>query len=196
MAMATEQLNSARDGGSRSIEFNKLMERSYRKVSDMAYRLSGSRSDAEDLTQEAYFRAYRSFGRYERGRSFENWIFRIVTRVFLDFLRTRRRRVKTVSYDESVEKGGGELQSFEFADTRPSPEAQLMAGVLSEGLGNALASLNESQRRLLWQADIDEQRYDDIATELGTPVGTVRSRLHRTHKLMRLGLERASLRLR
>jgi RNA polymerase sigma-70 factor (ECF subfamily) len=189
--MTTELLNPARDGGNRSTEFNKLMEETYRKVYDMAYRLSGSRSDAEDLTQEAYYRAYRSFGSYEGGRPFENWIFRIVTRVFLDLLRTRRRRVKVVSYDEPVVPRGDEPLSFEFADTRPNPEAQLMSVVFREDLCTALASLTESQRSLLWQADIDEQPYEEIARGLDTPVGTVRSRLHRTHKLMRSGLERA-----
>ena len=70
--------------------FNDLMEATYRKVYNMAYRLSGNRSDAEDLTQEAYFRAYRSFHDFEGDRPFENWIFRIVTRLFLDLVRSRR----------------------------------------------------------------------------------------------------------
>ena len=60
--------------------FNELMKASYRKVFNMAYRLSGTRPDAEDLTQEAYYRAYRSFEDYEGDRPFENWIFRIVTK--------------------------------------------------------------------------------------------------------------------
>ena len=79
------------------VRFNELMDATYKKVYNMAYRLSGSRADAEDLTQEAFFRAYRSFRDYEGDRPFENWIFRIVTRLFLDLLRTRRRRVKSVS---------------------------------------------------------------------------------------------------
>src|SRR5687768_10473305 len=79
--------------------FNELMNESYRKVYNMAYRLAGNRADAEDLTQEAFYRAYRSFADYEGDRPFENWIFRIVTRLFLDLLRNRRRRIKAVSYD-------------------------------------------------------------------------------------------------
>src|SRR6478609_8601577 len=86
--------------------FNELMEETYKKVFNMAYRLSGSRSDAEDLTQEAFFRAYRSFHDYEGDRPFENWIFRIVTRLFLDLLRNRRRRVKSVSYDTPLQRDG------------------------------------------------------------------------------------------
>ena len=77
--------------------FNELMGETYKKVYNMAYRLSNSRADAEDLTQEAYFRAYRSFRDYEGDKPFENWIFRIVTRLFLDLLRSRRRRVRMCS---------------------------------------------------------------------------------------------------
>src|SRR5512140_1365905 len=90
------------------VRFNDLMEATYRKVYNMAYRLCGSRADAEDLTQEAYYRAYRSFQDYEGDRPFENWIYRIVTRLFLDLLRSRRRRVKVVSYDAPLSTHGGD----------------------------------------------------------------------------------------
>src|SRR5437588_11321738 len=88
--------------------FNDLMESTYKKVFNMAYRLAGNRPDAEDLTQEAFFRAYRSFHDYEGDRPFENWIFRIVTRLFLDLLRSPRRRVKAVSYDAPLRREGGD----------------------------------------------------------------------------------------
>src|SRR5436189_4834389 len=88
--------------------FSNLMQETYRKVYNMAFRLAGNRTDAEDLTQEAFYRAYRSFGDYEGDRPFENWIFRIVTRLFLDLLRNRRRRVKVVSYDTPLQSPGGE----------------------------------------------------------------------------------------
>src|SRR5579862_2641074 len=127
--MTDEPQRQEHDRADQSSEFNRLMEGSYRKVYDMAYRLSGNRSDAEDLTQEAFFRAYRSFGSYEGGRPFENWIFRIVTHLFLDLLRTRRRRVEAVSYDEPVSHRGERPLYVDLADSRPGPQEQLMAGV-------------------------------------------------------------------
>jgi RNA polymerase sigma-70 factor (ECF subfamily) len=187
--MTTDLLNPIRVDEVRLREFNTLMEGTYRKVYDMAYRLSGSRPDAEDLTQEAYFRAYRSFDTYEGSRPFENWIYRIVTRVFLDLLRTRRRRVEVVSYDAPLPNHHGEPIYVDAADKRLGPEDQLMAGVLSEDLLRALSLLGKKQRRLVWLADVEQKPYDDIASEFGTPVGTIRSRLHRTHKLLRRGLE-------
>jgi RNA polymerase sigma-70 factor (ECF subfamily) len=170
--------------------FNELMEATYRKVYNMAYRLSGNRSDAEDLTQEAFFRAYRSFGEFEGDRPFENWIFRIVTRLFLDMLRTRRRRVKAVSYDSPLANGSGdENLYFEMPDNGGNPEQRVLEGSFSEDLQKALNALSPEQRLLITLADVEGVAYKEIAEILGKPVGTIRSRLHRTHKAIRARLE-------
>jgi RNA polymerase sigma-70 factor, ECF subfamily len=170
--------------------FNELMEATYRKVYNMAYRLAGNRSDAEDLTQEAYYRAYRSFGDYEGDRPFENWIFRIVTRLFLDLLRNRRRRVKSVSYDTPLmSHGADDNLYFDMADERLNPEEEMLSGSFSEDLQKALSSLTPEQRLLVTLADIEGMPYKDIADMMDKPVGTIRSRLHRTHKLIRTRLE-------
>jgi len=184
MATAALTMNSTEE-----LRFNELMEASYRKVYNMAYRLTGNRSDAEDLTQEAFYRAYRSFGDYEGDRPFENWIFRIVTRLFLDLLRHRRRRVKAVSYDAPLQHSGDENLYFDMADDRPNPEQAMLEGSLNEDLQAVLNSLTAEQRLLITLADIEQMPYKDIAEIIGKPVGTVRSRLHRTHKLIRQKLE-------
>lgn len=172
------------------VRFNELMGETYKKVYNMAYRLSGNRNDAEDLTQEAFYRAYRSFGDYEGDRPFENWIFRIVTRLFLDLLRNRRRRVKTVSYDNPLQReGGDENLYFEVPEEGPNPEQAMMSGTFSEDLQKVLNSLSPEQRTLVTLADIEGVPYKDIADMLDKPVGTIRSRLHRTHKLIRARLE-------
>ncbi len=170
--------------------FNELMKLSYRKVYNMAYRLAGNRPDAEDLTQDAFYRAYRSFGEYEGDRPFENWIFRIVTRLFLDLLRNRRRRVRAVSYDSPLQReGGDENLYFDMADVSPNPEQKVLEGSFSEDLQRALNSLTPEQRLLVTLADIEGVPYKDIADMLEKPVGTIRSRLHRTHKLIRARLD-------
>jgi len=172
-----------------SVRFSGLMEETYRKVYNMAYRLTGNRSDAEDLTQEAYYRAYRSFSDYEGDRPFENWIFRIVTRLFLDLLRTRRRRVKAVSYDSPLQHAGDENLYFDTADSRPNPEQTMLESQYSEDLAAVLDSLSEEQRLLITLADVEQVPYKEIASLMEMPVGTIRSRLHRTHKLIRTRLE-------
>ena len=173
----------------RSERFNALMESTYRKVYNMAFRLAGNKSDAEDLTQEAYFRAYRSFDDYEGDKPFENWIFRIVTRLFLDLLRSRRRRVQTVSYDAPLPTGGDDTVHFDVADPTAASDQPLMSATLSEDLQNVLATLSEEQRTLVLLADVEGLPYKEISEIMGKPVGTIRSRLHRTHKLIRQKLE-------
>ncbi len=169
--------------------FNALMQSTYRKVYNMAFRLAGNRSDAEDLTQEAYYRAFRSFQDYEGDKPFENWIFRIVTRLFLDLLRNRRRRVQTVSYDAPLNAGNDDVVHFEVADSAPIADQILVNQTLSEDMHAVMESLTEEQRTLIILADVEGMPYKDISEIMGKPVGTIRSRLHRTHKLMRQRLE-------
>jgi RNA polymerase sigma-70 factor (ECF subfamily) len=165
--------------------FAELMRATYRKVFNMAYRLAGNRSDAEDLTQEAFVRAYRSYREYEGDRPFENWIYRIVTRLFLDLLRSRRRRVKTVSYDTPIFTTQEDTVQFDVADSRATPEETILQSEYSEDLQHVLNSLNAEQRMLIELADVENVSYQEIAEIMQKPVGTIRSRLHRTHKLIR-----------
>lgn len=173
------------------LRFEDLMNRTQRQVYNMAYRLSGNAADAEDLTQEAYYRAFRSFDTYEGDKPFANWVLRIVTRLYLDLLRHRRRRVQTVSYDNPLHKESGEDDLFfEQGDHTDNPEAVLMDAMLGEELEAALRSLPAEQRLVVMLADVEGVPYNDIAELLDAPVGTIRSRLHRTHKLIKAHLER------
>ncbi len=180
------------------VRFQELMNASYKKVFNLAYRLSNDRSDAEDLTQDAYFRAYRGFEAYQGDRPFENWILRIVTRLYLDMKRSRSRRVQTVSSDAPLRSDSfDDTVHFETADKGPSPEQVIMMKEVSPELEASLAELTGDQRRLIWMADVEGIPYQEIADHLGSPVGTIRSRLHRAHKLMRelLTKHRAGTRL-
>lgn len=169
--------------------FDSLMRQSRKKVYNLAYRLSMNSQDAEDLTQEAYFRAYRNFEDYQGDRPFENWIFRIVTRLFLDLKRNRKRRIQTVSSDapfKSERADDGIV--IDAADKAPTAEELIVQNTLSEPLLNALEALQPDQRELIWLADIEKIPYQDIADQVGVPVGTVRSRLHRAHRRLRSAL--------
>lgn len=171
--------------------FSELMEKTYKKVFSLAYRLAGDRNDAEDLTQEAYYRAYRSFGDYEGDKPFENWIFRIVTRLFLDLLRARKRRIQPVSLDSPlIRESTEESLFFEVADSAPDPEAQFVDQTFSEDLQLAYNGLSSEQRLLVMLADVQQMPYKEIALLMDKPVGTIRSRLHRAHKQMRAKLLR------
>src|SRR5216684_2765377 len=85
-------------------EFDRLVHRCHRQAYNIAYRLTGNSSDAEDLTQESFLRAYRFFDRYNRDMPFENWLYRIMSRVFIDELR-KRPKIKTQSLDQPLNSG-------------------------------------------------------------------------------------------
>jgi len=163
-----------------------MARQSYKRIYNMAYRLTGNRTDAEDLTQETFYRAYRSFDQYDGVRPFENWVLRIVTRLFLDLINSRRRRITAVSIDGHSKSGESELDVyFDRPDRTPTPEQKVMENTFSEDLQLALDKLSPKQRILVSLADIECMPYKDIAEIFETPIGTVRSRLHRAHKELR-----------
>lgn len=161
------------------------MKRTYKKVYNMAYRLSGNPSDAEDLTQDAYYRALKGFDSFEGDKPFENWIFRILSRLYLDLLRHRRRRVQVVSFDAPLHHDGEDDIYFDKADDKETPDQKLLNGTMGEELEAALESLSADHRLIVLLADVEGLPYKDIAEIVGAPIGTIRSRLHRTHKALR-----------
>lgn len=168
--------------------FERLAQKTRKRVYRLAFRLSGNPTDAEDLTQEAYLRAYKNFHNFHEERPFENWVLRIVSRLFLDLLRHRDRRVKPSSLDASW-GDAGETPAMEVADLAPTAESVLIDSELDERLTHALRQLSAEQRTLVVLADIEGVAYKEIAELFGAPVGTIRSRLHRTHRQLRKLLE-------
>ena len=138
----------------------------------VAYRLSGNDDDAQDLVQEALIRVRRGLERYEPG-SLEGWLARIVTNVFLDEVRRKRRRPTSALPDDP-----------EWV-LPPSPAADEVSTGQSDDIQAALATLPEEFRVPVVLCDVADQSYEQIARALGVPVGTVRSRIHRGRRMLR-----------
>ncbi len=167
-------------------EFDSLVNRCHRQAYNVAYRLTGNQSDAEDLTQESFLRAYRFFDRYNREMPFENWLYRIMSRVFIDELR-KKPRFRTQSLDQPLfaSDDGESDVLMEIPDLNSDPERILMDETLEENLQNALTSLPQEFRVAVSLADIEGLSYEEIAEVMNCSLGTVRSRLHRGRKLLR-----------
>ena len=167
-------------------EFDALVQRHHRQAYNVAYRMTGNRSDAEDLTQETFLRAFRFFDRYNREMPFDNWLYRIMTRVFIDTLR-RRPKIKSLSLDAPLNSGdSGDSDVFlEVPDYEADPERMMLTDSLDEPLQRALVALPEEFRLAVILADIEGLSYEEIAEVMGCTVGTVRSRLHRGRKRLR-----------
>ena len=140
----------------------------------MAYRLAGNSDDAQDLVQEALIRVRKGLERYEPG-SLEGWLARIVTNVFLDEVRRKRRRPADALPDDPDR----------VVPPSPAADAAEVATGLSDEIQAALAALPEEFRVPVVLCDVADQSYEQIADALGVPVGTVRSRPHRGRRMLR-----------
>ena len=167
-------------------EFDHLVQRYHKQAYNIAYRLTGNHADAEDLTQEAFLRAFRFFGHYRRDLPFENWLFRIMSNLFVDELR-RRPKARVQSLDAPVGNDAtSESNAFlEIPDTRENPERVVLHEELDEQIQKALASLPPDFRMTVILADIEGMSYEEISETMRCSLGTVRSRLHRGRKMLR-----------
>jgi RNA polymerase sigma-70 factor (ECF subfamily) len=170
--------------GSRQ-EFEQLFSRSYQRAYNLAYRLTGNDSDAEDLTQDAFVRAWAAFDRYDRRHCFEVWLLRILSNLAIDRWR-RQSLIRTHSLDQTYRSNGAEVQLGSLMpDRAPGPEQQVILRVQGEQIQQALNLLPDNYRTAIILTDIEEWSYEEVAQKMHCPVGTVRSRLHRGRQLLR-----------
>ncbi|MFP5068549.1 RNA polymerase sigma factor SigE [Pseudonocardia nantongensis] len=149
------------------------------RVYRLAYRLSGNPHDAEDLTQETFIRVFRSLASYKPG-TFEGWLHRITTNLFLDMVRRRARlRMEGLPEDTDRLPGGG-----------PEPETVFAINHLDPHLQAALDELAPDFRVAVVLCDVEGLSYEEIGATLGVKLGTVRSRIHRGRTALRASLER------
>lgn len=144
------------------------------RVYRLAYRLSGDAQDAEDLTQETFIRVFRSLSNYQPG-TFEGWLHRITTNLFLDMVR-RRNRIRMEALPEDYERVPAE---------GPTPEDAYHDARLDPDLQSALDSLAPEFRAAVVLCDIEGLSYEEIGATLGVKLGTVRSRIHRGRQAIR-----------
>lgn len=168
-------------------EFDALVERYHKQAYNIAYRMAGNHADAEDLTQEAFIRAFRFFGQYRRELPFDSWLYKIMSNVFIDGLR-RKPKARIRSLDQPVITEDGEAQ-MEIADPSDGPEEAVLSGEMDGRIQAALTTLPEAFRLTVIYADIEGLSYEEIAEATNTNIGTVRSRLHRGRRLLRSKLK-------
>jgi RNA polymerase sigma factor (sigma-70 family) len=148
------------------------------RVYRLAFRLTGNRHDAEDLTQEVFVRVFRSLDTYQPG-TFEGWIHRITTNLFLD----QARRKQRIRFDALSDERADRLTSASAA-----PDAAYADRTFDDDVELALASLPPEFRAAVVLCDVEGLSYDEIAQILDAKLGTVRSRIHRGRAMLRSAL--------
>jgi RNA polymerase sigma-70 factor (ECF subfamily) len=147
------------------------------RVYRLAYRLTGNAHDAEDLTQDVFVRVFRSLADYTPG-TFEGWLHRITTNLFLDRMR-RQQKIRFDALPEDTER---------LAGREASPEAVYAETHLDADVEAALAALPPDFRAAVVLCDIEQLSYEEIAQTLGVKLGTVRSRISRGRAMLRAAL--------
>ncbi|MCE2503638.1 MAG: sigma-70 family RNA polymerase sigma factor [Chlorobi bacterium] len=157
--------------------FARLRDKYWGSLNAMLFKMVRNRLDAEDLTQEAFIKAFASLKSFNFQYAFSTWLYKIASNNCIDYL--RKRRLRTVSYDEPVKTNEGEMQ-MQLPDTSsPLPDAPLTTKERSEILKQAIEDLPEKYRIVIELRHHREMEYQDIAEELDMPLGTVKAHLFR-----------------
>jgi RNA polymerase sigma-70 factor (ECF subfamily) len=153
-----------------------------RQMFPAALRLTQERCDAEDLIQETFARAYQKFDQFVPGTNLRGWLYTIMVRTFYGMCRTRTRRPAEVLAADLYESADGHDS---LVVPSRSAEAEALSGVSDSVIMAALSELPSSFKTVIYLADIEGYQYGDIAKIMGTPLGTVMSRIHRGRQMLR-----------
>lgn len=159
--------------------FERLVVEYEKNVYNIALRMTSNSEDAQDMTQEAFIKAFNSLSNFRGESKFSVWLYRIVNNVCLDFLRSKNRR-PTVSL--SVEDDEGEETQIDIADESQSPERLLDKTLTRESVRRGLEQMPPEYRQILLLREIQGLSYDEISQALDLEVGTVKSRIFRARK--------------
>ena len=177
---------------SETLQKQRLFEEQALPLLDQLYggamRLTRNPQDAEDLIQETYLKAYSNFDSFKQGTNLKAWLYRIMTNTYINSYRKAKRR--------PVESSADELSDFQLYTTaghdstgQESAEVEALKQMPDSEISEAMNDLPEDYRMVVYYADVVGLAYKEIADVMGTPLGTVMSRLHRGRKLLRAALK-------
>jgi RNA polymerase sigma-70 factor (ECF subfamily) len=162
--------------------FEELLNKYKAAVFSICYRMVRNRTDAEDLSQDAFIRTFSVLDRYDPSYPFSSWLFRITSNLCIDFL--RRRRGDTISLDQPIAGAEGDIQRQLPAGT-VKPDREMETKEMMATLEEAITSLPEHYRIIVVLRHQEQMSYEEIAENLGIPLGTVKARIHRARNMIK-----------
>lgn len=162
--------------------FAKLMERYKKPVYHMILKMVRNVDDAEDLTIEAFAKAFKNLERFKKDYTFSTWLFRIATNNAIDFI--RKKKLETYSLNTSFTDDSGDSVNIDVEDKNLTPDEETIKTQKIELVQMFVTKLPAKYQRLVRLRYFDELSYEEIAKELDAPLGTVKAQLHRARELM------------
>lgn len=174
----------------RELAFRELVRRYERPVFSLVYRMVRDRETAEDLAQDAFIKVLNHIDRYSPEFKFSSWLFKIANNVAIDHL--RRRRVETISMDGSPHAATAsevEATSLELEADQENALEEIEARELGSAIERAIGGLRPEYRACIMLRHVEGRSYEEIATTLDLPLGTVKTYIHRARHELRRALE-------
>ena len=153
-----------------------------------AMRMTRNPSDAADLVQETFVKAFQAFGQFQQGTNLKAWLYRIQTNTFINNYRKNQRNPYQGTIDELEDWQLGGAESVTQSSSTRSAEAEAIDHLPDSAVKDALQSIPEDFRLAVYFADVEGFSYQEVADIMKTPVGTVMSRLHRGRRMLRESL--------
>jgi RNA polymerase sigma factor (sigma-70 family) len=162
--------------------YGSLMKRYRKPVYHMVYKMVRNNNDAEDLTIEAFAKAFKNLSKFNPEYTFSTWLFRIATNNCIDFI--RKKKLHTTSIDSTYTNDDGESVGMEIRDQSMNPQDIAIHQQKIEIMRMIVQKLPAKYQSLVALRYFDELSYEEIAQELQAPLGTVKAQLHRARELL------------
>lgn len=171
---------AARNGEPKA--FEKLMQRYRKSVYYSLLKMVRNEEDAEDLTQEAFAKAFSSIQNFDAKYSFSTWLFRIATNNCIDFI--RKKKLQTLSIHAGNDSGNSAPGVTDVRDEALNPNEKMLSDQRKKMVHDAVEKLSPRYRQLIELRFFEELSYEEIAETLQLPLGTVKAQLHRAKELL------------
>jgi RNA polymerase sigma factor (sigma-70 family) len=161
--------------------FLKLRLKYHDAIFKLINRMIRNREEVEDLTQEAFIKAFTSLDRFNEEYAFSTWLYKIATNNSIDHL--RKKKLQTFSINKPIESDESDY-SFELPDTELVPDQELIAAQRKKMLDDAMNALPAKYRQVILMRHVDEKDYQEIAKTLKLPLGTIKAHIFRARELL------------
>lgn len=170
-------------------DFNTFYKTNKRAVQNHIFKMINDLMTAEELVNDVFVKVHQTINKFDESKSsFKTWVYNIATHAAIDYL--RKKKLNTKSMHDAYENNDGETQTFDYKDSQADPLEQLISSESQENIAAGFESLPKSQAEMLKQYAIGFS-YEEIAAELGIPLGTVKGAMHLARTKMKAYFQKA-----